>query len=462
MKKLVFFKYVIWIMTGSMAFAACKTETIADEAYDISYLAQPVPSAGPGEGEPVKELYIPTAEIWAVSPNDFNDDNSPYSFFRKVESANFAVFWNKEYGADIEASAGISLSGLLGALEDNYKYYANVLKFVEVGNSLTDKYKMLVFIRPNDVGSANGGGAADSIGVFWSPASRLTSPYATLAHELGHSFQYMVLSDGHDGPTGLFWEHTSQWMTWLTHPDWFTLENYHLVNFMDNTHVAFLDGALQYAAPHLLMYWTNKHGNEMVGRVWREAVKPEDAVTTYKRITNITQSQFNDETFDAYRRFITWDLEVMDRAEATKYANQHYTTLTSVGDGWYRIIKGKCPQNYGYNGIKLDVPAAGTTVHLDFKGVAGTAGYNAIRIDKAGWRYGFVASKSDGSRVYSDIFSDTEGSAEFVVPENTTYLWLVVSGAPTEHVALGNADAREEWPYQIKLNGTTLSAAMIQ
>ena len=84
-----------------------------------------------------------------------------------------------------------------------------------------------------------------------------------------------------------------------------------------------------------------------------------------------------------------------------------------------------------------------------------------MQIDKAGWRYGFLASLNNGSRVYSAMNQENEGTATFEVPENTEYLWLVVSGAPTEHWPIifrwgppKEDDPKEEqWPYQIKLKG---------
>ena len=76
---------------------------------------------------------------------------------------------------------------------------------------------------------------------------------------------------------------------------------------------------------------------------------------TYKRLTDITQEQFNDEMFDACRRFVTWDMPRIEKV-AARYANQHTTSLNAKDDGWYQIAVDKCPQNYGYNAIKLKVP----------------------------------------------------------------------------------------------------------
>ena len=108
-------------------------------------------------------------------------------------------------------------------------------------------------------------------------------------------------------------------------------------------------------------------------------------------MNSLSQEQFNDEIFDANRRFITWDMKRIENV-AKPYANQHQSYLNDAGNGWYRITASNCPQNYGYNGIKLNVPKAGTKVVLNFEGIAGAEGYNKVKIDKAGWRYGFLAS----------------------------------------------------------------------
>ncbi len=128
-----------------------------------------------------------------------------------------------------------------------------------------------------------------------------------------------------------------------------------------------------------------------------------------------------------------------------------------------------CPQNYGYNGIKLKVPAKGSDVVVDFKGIADAEGYSHIETDKAGWRYGFGASVKDGKRVYGDACNKSQGKLSFAVPAETEYLWLVVMGAPTEHweTVLRWNDKKGEnpdaqWPYQIKFTGTSVDDSVIK
>ncbi|BCM88623.1 hypothetical protein IAD21_00464 [Abditibacteriota bacterium] len=424
-----------------------------------------------------KELYLPS-KVWMVPDNnDYADENSEFSNTRKIESANIGLFWAKEFGADPSANPDKSKrfdpERASKECERFYQYYTDKLKFVEKGKSVSDRYKALIYVVNSDDGTAFGSGVEDKLGVLWTPPSRINrEPYGVLAHELGHSFQYLVHADGAWGftsrPRGsrgqTIFEMTSQYMLWQVYPEWMTFENYHLVNFMKKTHLAFLHEDNQYCSPYVLEYWSNKHGIDFMGKLWREAKRGEDPVMAYKRLTSISQEQFNDEIFDASRRFITWDMKRIETV-ARKYANQHTTALNSIGDGWYRIAKSNCPQNYGYNGIKLKVPTTGTEVTLDFKGLAGAEGFRAINVEKAGWCYGFLASREDGSRVYGPMYSKVEGTAKFVVPEKTQYLWLVVSGAPTEHwehLSDGNEANDEQWPYQIKLSGTSLDDSVIK
>ncbi|MFO7756006.1 MAG: DUF6055 domain-containing protein, partial [Bacteroidales bacterium] len=73
-------------------------------------------------------------------------------------------------------------------------------------------------------------------------------------------------------------------------------------------------------------------------------------------------------------------------------------------------------------------------------------------------------------RIYGDILKDTDGKAAFRVPADTEHLWLVVSGAPTEHWPVasrrrgqsGEESPEEQWPYRFKLQGTAPADQIIQ
>ena len=119
----------------------------------------------------------------------------------------------------------------------------------------------------------------------------------------------------------------------------------------------------------------------------------------------------------------------------------------------------RAPENYGYNIIPLTVRPGGTTVGAHFKGIAGAEGYRAIKTDKAGWRCGFVALTGGGERVYGEMNNKAEADMEFTIPEGTTNLWFVVTGAPTEHWRHAWDDDTsndEQWPYEVTFSETDL------
>ena len=123
------------------------------------------------------------------------------------------------------------------------------------------------------------------------------------------------------------------------------------------------------------------------------------------------------------------------------------------------IAPENCPENYGFNAIPLTIPKAGTTVSVDFKGQAGAEGFNAVKTDKAGWRYGFIATDKENKCTYSKMGKANNGNLSYQIPEGTEHLWLVVMGAPTEYWRTperwGNDTESAQWPYSVRLKGTT-------
>ncbi|MBN1927007.1 MAG: hypothetical protein JW798_14335, partial [Prolixibacteraceae bacterium] len=303
-----------------------------------------------------KEIFLPDT-IWHVPPdNNFESDTSKYCYSRMRESDNFAIFWAKEFGADPianpDSSQHFNPEELLKEGDRIYNYYTDELKFVQKGSSITDKYKALIFIIDGDGGTAFGGGEGDKVGIFWAPPSRMQKkPFGALAHELTHSFQYLLKADGATTFTAghAIYEMTAQYCLWQVYPEWMTFENYHLVDFMKQTHYSFLHEINMYHSPYMLEYWSDKHGKEFIGKLWREVEDGEDAVMGYKRLTGIDQETFNDNIFKAAQKFMTWDMKRIQEV-ARPYRNQHSCKLDSIGDGWFRIAENRCPQNYGYNG----------------------------------------------------------------------------------------------------------------
>lgn len=424
-----------------------------------------------------KETFFPV-EGWRVEKeNDYQNEDSQFNIYRMIETDNLVGFWEAGFGDDPETCEDekfrFPLRDIMNEGDKMYVFFRDELKFVEEGKSLSDKYRMIAYFFYNEDGTVYGGGTDDTVGAMWISPNRVKKPpYGAIAHEMGHSFQYTMSADGYwafgfnkPKSNGIaIIEMTSQYMLWQYYPEWIIFENYHLNTFMENTHKAYLHEDNCYSAPFVLEYWAGKHGKDIVARLWRDSREGEDPVMVYKRMFGLNQETFNDEIFDAYRKFVTWDMDRI-REVSAPYANQHYTSLNATTDGWYRIAPEKCPQNYGYNAIPLEVPTETKEVTLQFKGLPEAEGFRSINPDKAGWRYGFLAVKEDGERVYGPVWSEKESTVTFQVPENTSHLWLVVSGAPTEHwehIADRNPDNDEQWPYQIQLTGTKPDGSSIK
>lgn len=422
-----------------------------------------------------KEIRIPQKSL---KENKFNQPDGEFNYDYMAESENLVLFWAKSYGKDpanyADKSKRFSPEDILREGERFYNYYVDELKFVDKKKSLASRYKMIIWMYNDDETTVYGWGD-DGVGMMWMRPCRAQSyPYCPLAHEMGHSFQYMVGADGARSfqTSCPLVEYTSQWMLWQVYSDWTTIEQFHLDTYMDQTHYSLLNEINMYHAPQFMEYWSNKHGLDIIGRIWREAEGKEDPIAAYKRLTGINQQQFNDEIYEAASRFVAWDIPRV-KSVCSSYANQHRCKLDKVSDNWYRIATTRCPQNYGYNVIRLNVPEGGKIVSLEFKGIAGNGAFRSVQTDKAGWRYGFVAVNKSGKCIYGDMYrgrNGANGTVCFEVPEETQFLWLVVTGAPTEHPEtrktcseLKQEKGKEaQWPYQIRLEGTSLHHAVLK
>jgi hypothetical protein len=410
-----------------------------------------------------KTIYLPEKIATVPEHNDFNDNRSEYSNKRSAESPNFIVYWAKEYGADPLLNKNLSkrfdTNRLLEQSERFFSYYTDVLKIVIKGKSVSDKHKVLILITGGDEGTAYGWGAENKVGIFWTPATRINKePYGMVAHELGHVFQFFANCDhnnvGFNGPIN---EMAAQYLLWQVYPEWVTFEKFHMEGFVKKSYLAFLHPENAYHSPFLIEYWSEKHGKQFYGKMLREVRKEEDPVETYQRLTKITQEQFNNEVYDASCKFVTWDLKRV-RKIADRYANQHSTVLDLTKDGWLRVSKQNCPESYGYNAIKLKVPIQGNVVAVQFRSGINAEGVNYADRAKVGWRYGFVAYRKDGKRFYGTMHDQHSSSASFTVPENTSYLWLVVIGAPESHLKFKSMiEELDQYPYEIKVLNSDLS-----
>lgn len=410
-----------------------------------------------------KEVYIPIE----LRQNDFQSKSSKWCYQRSASSDNIIVFWEAGFGTDPtvteKTNMRVNLKDFIEKAEKFYAYYRDEMKFVTKGKSKSDQYRMIVMLIYQDEWLATGSGYDDVIGALWVNPSTTNPVGNVIAHEFGHSFQYQVKCDGNYGfrdqdYVGTFWEQCAQYMSWQLYPAEFTRD---LPFLLKNVHKNFSHEDIRYESIYLMEYWKQKHGKDFLGKVWRDALKPEHPLEAYKRITNISQEQFNDEVFEYACKNITWDyplgennnifINALPKEQQSEY--KHKTSLTTIGDGYFQISSNQIPQSYGYNAIQLAVPSSGTTVSVSFEGLENN--WKSI----AGWRWGFVAVNSQNKPVYGNIQRDSKGNASIVVQDNYKELWLIVTGAPTKHINHiwdDKSDNDENFPYKIKLTNTSL------
>lgn len=452
---------------------------------------------------------------------DMMNSSSKWSFCRSKQSEHFIVFWDIKYGEyglygdrmGVEntspstcktASMRVDIDDLLEKAEQFFDTNVNKLKMAElgVGKSYLDDYKMEIYIIWQTEWLATGSGYDNVIGALWVNPSTCKPVGSTIAHEIGHSFQYQTYCDkvyqgepdnlqygfrygfGPKGEGGCaYWEQCAQWQSFQDYPEQQFGHDLNVFKAQYNRH--YHHEWMRYASYWLQSYWVEKRGVEAYGEIWRQSVLPEDAIKTYTKLYNDGDwSKTADELYDYAARMATFDIDgVREYAGSNVTANHFKTTLFKQADGYYQVSYGSCPSTAGFNIVPLNLPdEEGAVVTASFKGlqvgsalpegdtgnfvngdlqtIQGTATtYNNVGNGKEGWRYGFVALNADGTRVYGDMFSSKDGVASFTVPAGAEYLYFVVLGAPTEYRQNEWDDDEkddDQWPYKVKFGNTDL------
>jgi len=415
-----------------------------------------------------KKIYVPGWMLGDV----YNPANN-WSIERSKQSKNWILFWEPGFGDN----PGTAVDDCLAVAERAFDYYADSLKFIQRGASQTDTYKMIIRLLYSTGWEASGSGVDNTIGLLtltpWAMSSRGGQ---TVAHEVAHCFQYQVHCDNNDnsgwrygfGSNGsggnVFWEMCAQWQAYKIFPnDQFNNEWFN--GYLASAHKHPLHETPRYNNFFIQDYWTYLHGLDIVGRLWNRSYFPEDPIETYKRITAISQSTFNDQMWESAARFASWDIPALKSRGAAYILSRPQPRFRNMGNNVWRIDSLACPENYGHNIIRLNTPTTTQTVVVNFEGLAGIDGYRKLNLNAAGWRVGFVALLRDGSRVYGNVHSVSMAnnggkvSVSFQSPANCERLWFVVSGAPTVHWrhAWDDNDANDEqWPYQVSFINTNL------
>ncbi len=449
------------------------------------------------------DKYYKPAEF---SRMDMLRSDTQWSWFRSRQSEHFFVFWEAGFGDDpndasVDAALRVDIDDLLLKAEQFYKTNIEVLGFADVGQgkSYLDRYKMEIYLLYQTEWLATGSGYDNVIGALWVNPSTCQPVGSTIAHEIGHSFQYQVYCDklyqgaaddytqgwryGYDGSNGGngFWEQCAQWQSFQDYKTEM-FDNYYFDTWAQNCHRHFEHEWMRYSSYWLQTYWTAKHGQTTLATLWKESRYPEDAIGAYMRLyCNDDWTAMSEELYDYAARMASFDIDGM-REYSDGYLGHYTTTFYDSGDGYYQVAYANCPGTTGFNIIPLNLPESGSqTVTAEFVGldpgsslgqgdpgeymegevVSGTRStYNTAGArSQKGWKYSFVALKNDGVRVYGDVCSDEEGTVTLDVPDGTSYLWLVVMGCPTEY-SVHPWDEKEQtdhqWPYKVKFTGTDL------
>lgn len=433
---------------------------------------------------------------------DFLRGDSKWSFVRSKQSEHFFVFWEEGFGDNPNANSvpealRVDIDDLLEKAEMFFDINVNTLGFAELGagKSNLDNYKMEIYLLYQTEWLATGSGYDDMIGALWVNPSTCKPVGSTIAHEIGHSFQYQVYADllaysgisndfnrgfrygfGGNGGNG-FWEQCAQWQSFQSYPEE-AFSSYDFGVYMANYHRHFGHEWQRYASYWLHYYWTDKHGIDFIGKLWHEAVGPEDPIQACMRITGLSVEEMNAELYDAAAHMVTWDIDAI-RSIGSDYIGQYEYKFYEAQDGSYQVAYSKCPGTTGYNVIPLNVPEAGTVVTTSFTALAPgsalapgdpgeyndngttktTSSYNSSSLTRAGWRYGYVALLESGERVYGEMNRKTSASVEFTVPAGCERLWFVVLGAPASYEAHAWDEMEsndDQWPYKVKFTNTDL------
>ena len=441
-------------------------------------------------------------------PAEFNYDmmrsDSRWSWCRSKQSEHFVVFWDIKYGeyglygdrvgqANTSpstckvSSMKVDIDDLLKKAEEFYELNVNTLGFARTGNgqSVLDKYKMQIYILYQSEWLATGSGYDNTIGALWVNPSTCQPVGSTIGHEIGHSFQYMTFCDyllqqGIEGDAAInakttqgpgwrygfgaagaggnaFWEQTAQWQS-------FQLTKYRsgafsgwYSEYTTSAYLHVLHERPRYANYFIHWWWVEETGDiSFIGRLWNEAVYPEDPVETYMRLMGYDVDAMNDSMWQYAAHMLTYDTDELRSYGKNNIGDTAVTNISKNDEGWWQIAAVKAPETTGSNAIRMTIPTdRKVAVTLDQN--LGISGCVSGSITLAGWRYGFVAY-GGGKTYYSPVWSATGEQQSWEVPSGASKLWLVVTGAPKNyerHAWDDESDTNDtKWPWKAQFEGT--------
>ncbi len=422
---------------------------------------------------------------YTYGSTDYMNDKATtgYNFAHCTETEHYAVFWDVRYGDDPKkiqypGDGNVANANTVASIcEKCWDKYVE-LGFLVPGESTTDKYKIQLYIpyqkewRADASGTDGVNGGKTGIGHFNPWAANARGGH-TVAHEVGHTFQYLVHADlgwdrgfdygyGTDASGGNgWWESCADWQAYKVFPDRQFTDGEYFEGYMPLTHLNFMHEDMRYQNCFFQDWWCQKHGTDFIGRLWRESKRPEDPIEAYMRICGLTLEEFIAEQFEGCMHLATFDIDAVRSRASNKITNgnpypNRLTKVSGTTDTWQVSPEG-CPQNFGFNVTTMKSVSSGTEIKAHFKGIIGETGYRIIRKVSGGWRFAFVALNGNGDRVYGDVGSATyqnpEAIVTFTVPTGCRKIYFVVMGAPQNywrHPWNDDASDDEQWPYQVQ------------
>lgn len=472
-----------------------------------------------------KALYIPYE--WKNPTYAFGKDSTIYkesdpenkytwSKSRSKETENFIVYWDNKYGntnpSNADATYRVDIDYLLQQAEQFYKVNIEKLGFANTPDSYVNKYKSMILLNHTTTWTCYGAGYDFTVPALWLNPQPCQPVGHSVAHEVGHSFQYTAYSDASKGgtvavnvgfhdPIGQgagIWEQCAQWQGLISFPQEMYSQS---IDLFRNTHnYAFTHEWHRYQS-YWFLYYLAQYYNDLtiVSQVWKHKMpnKAPDFNETLMDLKGLSSDQLYKMYFDYACRLATWDLDACEPYRKNYIGDFNYR-CSQIGDKEYQVALACCPQSTGFNVIPLQVPEAGTTVTTSFTAPLMRAsavkladadpgeyfnGDKYVTYDKRtyvtnpygvnrGFRIGYVVLLKDGTRQYINdgevhCLKNAKTTEDFTmtVPENVDRMWLVVSPAPTKYLShLWDEDISKNddmWPYSFKLAGTDIGSNAI-
>ena len=435
-----------------------------------------------------KTLFTPTE--WSDPNNEFYNK---ISNSRKYESTNFVLYWGDKVGTNPAAYSDPVLrftpKSVADTLETSFKRYITDLHFINNASTTNlGKYKIIIMMMGtwNSTDErlqafAQASSFSNTIGaMFVHPEA--TRDGGALSHEFAHTMQFMMHIQENPGDgrafagyewASPFFEGHANFMRSQAYSQWAEIDGT-LTRWIQTRNFMWSSSRHHYTNFHLMYYVQEKDGFDFTRRMWAESKNQEHPLETIKRLKGFTQDQLNDYLWGYAQRQpafdypIQWNSQINTTSNFGKkirevynsiknnmprYTSRQYTLLTKVTgttDQYYTNTDW-APQDYGMNVIPLYPTCTGTQkkVTIKFKG------HSEVNPTQAGWRYGFVTTKTDGTiSRYSPMYK-TDGEASFILNTATeANIYLVVFSAPKVHVNY-NTDIgypkQRRYPYEVKI-----------